>query len=322
MLTDEQYGRRIGDRLRHEIEDVHASPDLVRRLRRRQVKRTWAITSAIATPVAAAAVIAVVVSSQSTPTQPIAAPPATSAAPNTSTSSAAPQIHNVAYIQAETVKALGQASQYVIYSKDTYNTGYYETWTDKATLRYRNDGYTQLPPSPPMGKRNADGSVSLPAGPPKVELGPMRRQQSNAVKGPWENQEITTIDWENKWWSTHHMSEPKPNFEIPDPTDPEGLRKAVADGKLELVGQEKVGTIDTHHLRLIGPKREYKIELWVDATTYLPVKESAIKNHGGQGDQEFPESGGEAITYAWLPRTEENLAKLTLTPPADFKQIK
>ncbi len=319
MLTDEQYGRRIGDRLRHEIEDVHASPDLVRRLRRRQVRRTWTITGAIATPVAAAAVIAIVVSSQSTPTpaQNVAAPPATSAPP----SSAPPQVRNVAYIQAETVKALGQASQYVIYSKDTYSSGYYETWTDKATERYRNDGYTQLPASTQTGKRNADGSVRISV-PPKIELGPLHRQQSHAVKGPWENQEITTVDWENKWWSINHMSEPKPNFEIPDPTDPEGMKKAVADGKVELIGQEKVGDIDTHHLRLIGPNREYKIEMWVDGTTYLPVKESAIKNHGGQGDQEFPESGGEAITYAWLPRTEENLAKLTLTPPADFKQIK
>jgi hypothetical protein len=96
----------------------------------------------------------------------------------------------------------------------------------------------------------------------------------------------------------------------------------VAEGKVELVGQEKVGTVDTHHLRVIGPRREYKIDLWVDSTTYLPVKETAVKAGNKQGGEEFPESKGEVITYTWLPRTEENLAELTLTPPADFKQLK
>ena len=316
MLTDEQYGRRIGDRLRHEIDDVHASPDLVRKLRRSRTRRTWAITGAIATPVAAAAVVAVVVSTPTTPAR-----SATAAPPIASSSSAQPRIVTVAYIQAETVKALGQATQYVIYSKDTYESGYYETWTDKATERYRNDVYTRLPAAT-QAERGADGKMVIPSGPPTPPPGPLRRQQSHAVKGPWENQEITTVDWEGKWWSVDHMSETKPQTPIPDPADPDGMRKAVAEGKVELVGQEKIGTIDTHHLQVIGPKREYKIDLWVDSTTYLPVKETAVKGGNGKGGEEFPESKGEMITYTWLPRTEKNLAELTLTPPADFKQMK
>ncbi len=316
MLTDEQYGRRIGDRLRHEIDDVQASPDLVRELRRRRTRRTWAITGAIATPVAAAAVVAVVVSIQATPSRSITAAP-TSAAP----ASAQPRIVTVAYIQAETVKALGQGTQYVIYSKDTYESGYYETWTDKATQRYRNDIYTRLPAATQAG-RTGDGKMPLPSSPSTPPSGPPHRQQSHAVKGPWESQEITTVDWEKKWWSVDHLSDDKPQTPIPDPTDPDGMRKAVAEGKVELVGQEKIGTVDTHHLRVIGPRREYKIDLWVDSTTYLPVKETAVKAGTKQGGEEFPESKGEVITYTWLPRTEENLAKLTLTPPADFKQLK
>ncbi|MFF1611956.1 hypothetical protein ACFVYA_29575 [Amycolatopsis sp. NPDC058278] len=311
MLTDEQYGRRIGDRLRHEIDDVHASPDLVRKLRRRRTRRTWAITGAIATPVAAAAVVAVVVSTQATPDR------AATAAPT----SAQPRIVTVAYVQAETVKALGQGTQYVIYSKDTYESGYYETWTDKATHRYRNDVYTSLPATTQTG-RAGDRKMTLPSGPPTPPSGPPHRQQSHAVKSLGESQEITTVDWENKWWSVDHLRDGKPQTPIPDPTDPDGMRKAVAEGKVELVGQEKVGTVDTHHLRVIGSRREYKIDLWVDSTTYLPVKETAVKGGNEQGGEEFPESKGEVTTYTWLPRTEENLAKLTLAPPADFKQLK
>ncbi|MEU5261599.1 hypothetical protein [Amycolatopsis sp. NPDC021455] len=311
MLTDEQYGRRIGDRLRHEIDDVHASPDLVRRLRRGRTRRTWAITGAIATPVAAAAVVAVVVSAPTAPTR------STSAAPT----SAQPRIVSVAYIQAETVKALGQGAQYVIYSKDTYESGYYETWTDKATQRYRNDVYTRLPAATQSG-RASDGKMPVPSGPPTPPAGPLHRQQSHAVKDLGESQEITTVDWENKWWSVNHLRDGKPQTPIPDPTDPDGMKKAVAEGKVELVGQEKIGTVDTHHLRVIGPRREYKIDLWVDSTTYLPVKETAVKGGNRQGGEEFPESAGEVITYTWLPRTEKNLAELTLTPPAGFKQMK
>ncbi|MEU4522607.1 hypothetical protein AB0F52_28325 [Amycolatopsis sp. NPDC024027] len=316
MLTDEQYGRRIGDRLRHEIDDVHASPELVRELRRRRTRRTWAITGAIATPVAAAAVVAVVVSTQATPDRSVTAAPS-SAAP----SSAQPRIVTVAYIQAETVKALGQGTQYVIYSKDTYESGYYETWTDKATQRYRNDVYTRLPAAA-QASRTGDRKMTVPAGPPTPPSGPPHRQQSHAVKGAGEGQEITTIDWEGNWWSVDHLSDGKPQTPIPDPTDPDGMRKAVAEGKVELVGQEKIGAVDTHHLRVIGPRREYKIDLWVDSTTYLPVKETAVKGGNKQGGEEFPESKGEAITYTWLPRTEENLAKLTLTPPDGFKRLK
>jgi hypothetical protein len=316
VLTDEQYGRRIGDRLRHEIDDVHASPDLARELRRRRTRRTWAITGAIATPVAAAAVVAVVVSAQATPDR------STTAAPSSAASSSAqPRIVTVAYIQAETVKALGQGTQYVIYSKDTYESGYYETWTDKATQRYRTDITTRLPATA-RASRTGDGKMTLPSGPPAPPSGPPHRQQSHAVKGAGESQEITTVDWEDNWWSVDHLRDGKPQTPIPDPTDPDGMRKAVAEGKVELVGQEKIGTVDTHHLRVIGPRREYKIDLWVDSTTYLPVKETAVKGGNKQGGEEFPESKGEAITYTWLPRTEENLAKLTLTPPDGFKQVK
>ncbi|WIY01957.1 hypothetical protein QRX60_49485 [Amycolatopsis mongoliensis] len=315
MLTDEQYGRRIGDRLRHEIDDVHASPDLVRELRRRRTKRTWAITGAIAAPVAAAAVVAAAVSVQTTPTR------STTAAPPIASSSARPQIVNVAYVQAETVKALGQGAQYVIYSKDTYESGYYETWTDKATQRYRNDVYTRLPAAT-QSDRAADRKMTVPSGPPTPPAGPLHRQQSHAVKDLGESQEITTVDWENKWWSVNHLRDSKPQTPIPDPTDPDGMKKAVAEGKVELVGQEKIGAVDTHHLRVIGPQREYKIDLWVDSTTYLPVKETAVKAGNTQGGKEFPESKGEVITYTWLPRTEKNLAELTLTPPTDFKQMK
>ena len=59
------------------------------------------------------------------------------------------QFENVSYVQEQTVKALGQASQYVIYAKNTYGSDHYDEWIDKATQRYRNDVYTSIAPASP-----------------------------------------------------------------------------------------------------------------------------------------------------------------------------
>jgi hypothetical protein len=316
MLTDEQYGRQVGDRLRHEIDDVHASPDLVRRLRRRQVRRTWAIRFTIATPVAAAAVAAAIVlttAGQSAPSQ--AVRPGTTTAPPP-TSDAPAQVRTVAYVKEQTLKALGQASQYVIFSKDTYADGHHDTWYDKPADRYRNDVYSRDVVG--SGGKEADGQVRLP--PPSQPLGPIHLNQSHAVTGKLgSDQEITTIDYDRKTWSTSHIKETGPVVLVaPDITDTESVRKAITDGTVTLLGNENVDGIDTLHLQVIGPKREYKIDMWVDGKSYLPVREKAVKS-SGQAD-EFPDSHAESTKYEWLPRTEENLAKLTLTPPPDFKR--
>jgi hypothetical protein len=309
MLTDERYGQQLGARLRHETEDVRAAPDLLRRLRRRQTRRTWAIGTAIATPVAAAAAVAVVVvttaggGSQQT----------NAAAPPASGGSGPVRVENVAYVQEQTLKALSKSSQYVINATNTYEGGHYDEWTDKATQRYRNDVYDT---SIAVPGRAADGKTRLPD-PKEMTPGPIHLHQSHAVSGPDGDQDIVTVDYDLRTWSTGHLTDKRPT-DIPDITDADSIRKAISDGTVELVGKEDVDGLDTLHLRLFGPDHSYRIDMWVDSTTYLPVREIAAKS---TGPDEFPASAAVTVRYTWLPRTEENLAKLVLTPPPGFKHV-
>jgi hypothetical protein len=309
MLTEEQYGNELGARLRHETDDVRAAPDLVRKLRRRQAKRTWTIRASIAAPVAAAAVAAVMVTTtgQNAPSE----------ANNNTVPTENVPVENVAHVQAQTLKAVGEASQYVIQMKSTYDTGYYDEWVDKATQRYRNDVYS----SSVTMRASPGGKMTMPAAPGAQPPAPIHLNQSHGVSGPDGDQDIITVDHDLKTWSTSHMTDRKPT-DIPDITDADSIRKAIADGTLELAGKENVDGIDTLHLRLFGPKRSYRIDMWVDSKTYLPVKETAAKSGGKPGGQEFPASATVTTKYTWLPRTAENLARLVVTPPPGFEHTK
>jgi hypothetical protein len=321
MLTDEQFGRRLGDQLRHETAGVRADPNLGATLRRRQVRRTWTVRSAVAAAAVAVAAVAVVATTagRGGPEQTVAVDdgtptPSSTAAP-TSTEEA---VLSAAYVRAATIEALGNAADYVIFSKTTYDSGYYDTWTDKSTKRYRNDVYTTLPAlTTEPGDRSADDGPEL----RDVPRGPMRLQQSHAAEGPPGDRKITSVDYDKRWWSVSPEKVDLPTSAIGlDVTDQDSVREAISDGTAELLGHEEVNGIDTLHLRVIGSKREFRLDLWVDSKSYLPIKEDLVKS-SGPGPNEFSPEHNVATTYEWLPRTEENLKFLTLTPPADFKRI-
>jgi len=292
MSDDEQFGHQLGVLLRREIEPVRADPDLVHTLRRRQARRTWVVRTAIATPVVAAAAAILVTSTGLGAPHPgltsIAEPPA-NAQPPTS----AAQFENVAFVQEQTIKALGQASQYVIYAKSSYDGGHYETWIDRANQRYRNDVYSGTP---------------------------AQLNQSHAVSGPDGDQTVVTVDYDSHWWATRHETFSRPQSAPPDITDAQEIQRAITDGTVELLGHETVNGFDTLHLRLYGPDRTYRIDMWVDATTYLPVQDVAGKSSGQAGAAEFPASYAVTTTYSWLPRTDENLARLVLTHPPGYEE--
>lgn len=312
MLTDEQFGRRLGGQLHSEVEDVHAAPDLVGRVRRRQVRRTRAIGAAIAAPVAIAAVAAILATTggQGAPAGGHQAGGTRSASGDTV------RLQNVGFVKEQTSKALGQASKYVIFSKSTYDGGYYDTWTDPATGRYRNDTYTTIVYRPSSDKK---GSVRATAPDPDgIAYGPMHRQQSHAVSGPMDSRRVVSVDYEREHWTVDRDAVPV-HRDIPVITDPESIRKAIKDGTVELLGEEKVNGVKALHLRIFGPKRSYRIDMWVDSGTYLPVREIAGK--AGK-DGVFPASAAVTSMYSWLPRTKENLSLLELTPPAGFTRVK
>lgn len=314
MSTDEESGRVVGSRLRDEVADIHAARDLAGavRERRRSQRRTWTIRASIGAPlVAAAAAVAVVLVTGATPTEPRGG---TQAAPPTSKPAGATtevRVENVAHVQAMTIQALRSAEDYVIHEKQTLRHGYDESWTDRATDRYRLDSYTTVIESDEELAPGPDGEVTVPLKPEEPPTGPLRRTFSSAGDGPVGDIHYTYVDYDRKTWSTSHDTEMPPPLEVPDVLDAEALKKAIDEGRMELIGTETIGDKETHHLRLFATIRGYQIDLWVDATSYLPVRETSTIIDG-------PKEPVMTSDYDWLPRDEENLAKLELTPPPDF----
>ena len=181
MSADEEFGRVVGDRLRDEVADLHAARDLAGavRARQRSRRRTWTVGATVGAPlVAAAAAVAVVAASGATPTEPRGE---THAAPPTGTTTHVP-VENLAHVQAMTIQALRSAEEYVIYEKQTLSSGYYEFWTDRATVRYRMDAYSTL--VQPDQEAGSDREMRVPGGPDDIPTGPLHLTHSLAGKGP------------------------------------------------------------------------------------------------------------------------------------------
>lgn len=311
MSADEEFGRQVGDRLRDEVADLRADRDLATTVRRRAARRTWTIRASIGAPlVAAAAAAAVLV----TPAGPDTTTPDGQAAPPATTTTTQPRVTNVAQVQDLTIQALRSADDYVIHEINTLDDGYLEYWTDRATDRYRLDSYTSiLPQQEEELEQGPNGEVTMTLPPVKEEpqTGPMRRTHSIAGDGPAGDRTYVQVDYDRKTWSTSHDDSPPIEGEVPDILDADALKQAIDEGRMELIGAETIDGKDTHHLRLFATRRGYQIDLWVDSTTYLPVRQTSTVI-GGDPEPVMTSD------YDWLPRNEENLAKLVLTPPPGF----
>ncbi|TDV40136.1 hypothetical protein [Actinophytocola oryzae] len=298
MSADEEFGRLVGDRLRHEVSDIHADRELAGAVRRRQSRRTWTIRASIGAPlVAAAAAVAVV-----------AATAGSTPARDSDTQAAPPNplhVENLAHVQDMTLKALGSVNEYVIHEKNVLESGYLEYWTDRSTHRYRADSYSTLvqPPQGSPSKNRAGGT--------QPETGPLHLTHSIAGTGTPGDMHYVSVDFERKTWHTDHDTSQPPPLEVPDILDANALKQAIDEGRMELIGTETVGDRETHHLRLFATQRGYQIDLWVDSTSYLPVRETSTVIDG-------PAKPVMTSDYDWLPRNDENLAKLELSPPPDF----
>jgi hypothetical protein len=108
------------------------------------------------------------------------------------------------------------------------------------------------------------------------------------------------IDFRARTWTTftpHHRGKVET---LADAT--QAIRDAIASGQLRVIGHERVRGQDTIHLRA-----SQSDNLWVNANTYLPVRERS------------PAVG--EIDTDWLPRTAANLARFELAVPAGFKHL-
>lgn len=89
---------------------------------------------------------------------------------------------------------------------------------------------------------------------------------------------------------------------------PERIQKAIAEGIVTVDGPEVIDGKDTVRLTVAAAKAEPGLRMWVDASTYLPVR------------WVWEQDGARAFAVTWLPPTPENLAQLETEIPAGFTE--
>jgi hypothetical protein len=193
------------------------------------------------------------------------------------------RIETVAYVTGKADAALAHADQF-LERTETASDGYrFVAWYDTATSRYRANAYHD-------GRPDHDVAISVtPSG-----VGT-----------------VLVVDHPSRsWWRYEKPGRPTTSSggkRLADPLDPESIRAAISAGNLEILGHDQVDGRDTLHLRWTPPRKPVPspMDLWVDATSYLPCRMTM---------------GTATTTFAWLPRTAENLTNLDLVPPAGYTQ--
>jgi RNA polymerase sigma factor (sigma-70 family) len=175
---------------------------------------------------------------------------------------------------------------------------------------YRSDVYLPDDDPTPAG---SDGQIKAPPAPdPHAVSGPLHLSQSHSGSGPLGNRESVTVDYDRRTWSTEHDTEVPPPSTVPNVTDPQSVEAAITNGTFEVIGKDAVNGVPALHLRISTTTRGYRIDLWVDRSTFLPLQQTQTVT------SENPARPAVTTTYAWLPRTAENLARLVLTGPPGF----
>jgi hypothetical protein len=152
--------------------------------------------------------------------------------------------------------ALAKADQFVVKTQTAGDSGTRnDAWQDTATGRYRATVSTD-------GKPVEDFRIAT----------------GDAAQGGT----VIVVDHTTRSWWTYPLGAGQanlPNGKILPGTsaDPASIRAAIAAGKLEVQGHDRVDGRDTLRLHLTGlpqkgPSVTLQEDLWVDATSYLPVR--------------------------------------------------
>ena len=145
--------------------------------------------------------------------------------------------------------------------------------------------------------------------------------------------DVTTfVDYDGRTWLTKSTAVSHGEGTVETPAEEsKTYRTGIENGEQKIVGHELVDGAATLHLRQVShdpasrpklppgwpknakvpmiPARTIRVDTWVDASTYVPVRTEA-----GFGDT--PSQTSET----WLPRTPANVAKTRLVIPAGFRR--
>lgn len=260
--------------LADEVADVTAAPDLLAAVRRRYRRRVLARRVVFATPVVAAVVVGVVVAAP--------APPADRA--GTPTTSAVPEPVNVANIRQQMTAALADVANHISYERATITgdekygdpgrSALYERWQPADGSSFRllvsRDGV-------PLNDLSYDRVAYV-----DVDY----RTRTYVAR---EGVEMNTGTWNEVW-------------------TPREIQQELAAGVITVVGTEQVAGRATLELRVSERKGDVPVFLWVDQTSYLPVR------------WQYDQDGATPFDITWLPPTPENEARLTAPIPDDFER--
>lgn len=245
-------------------------------------RRRRQVTRTLTGTAAIAVAVAVAVGLTATAGRPAQHPDAVPQPPTT-----APAVQTVGYITARAAAAI-DASDEVLYSRMRYGSGadLAERWTDTHT------GWTLARES---GRLSCASLM-----PPGTVAGTE-----------------TTVDYRQHVWWTNKITPAADQTQtgFPDDLRPSAIRAALAGKQISLDGHESVAGRDT--LRLTGPMHKgnalWIMAVWVDAKTYLPVRLGFGPSLTQLAD---------TVDLSWLPRTAANQARVALSPPAGFREVK
>jgi hypothetical protein len=148
----------------------------------------------------------------------------------------------------------------------------------------------------------------------------------SAIFWPGHGMTSTVVFYAEKSWSTVDTggSFPmKPATQLFD--TPEQIRDALVHDEITLVGHEQLRGRETVHLKYVTTSafsdgHPVHVDTWVDAQSYLPLR---VVQQSTYVPTYLPKGYQRAVDdLDWLPRSPENVAKISLTPPAGFKHVR
>jgi hypothetical protein len=276
-FSEDVLERELQYRLHEEMSGMSVPPGLAATVRRRHHRRAMALRIAGAVPVVLAVALAVTLVSR--PGGPTTAP----------AQADGPRVLDVNYVSQRTSTALESASDYVLFKHSAYSDGYTtDEWVDATTDAHR------------INELDAAGGVT----------------SATVFKGASPDNALT-VNYTDRTFLRQSMAvligvapagQENDGFYRGDFLDPDEVRGLAADGRLKVIGPESLAGVETVHLQWLQVEG-YTLNLWVDATTYLPVR---MDSAGGKGSSR--------TDLQWLPRSETNLARFELSVPAGFTQ--